>query len=61
MNEKYSLAEKKELAEFIIKYKEDYEEEKIQKATLTMIINGKTRTDETKTMFPCYCSWIVLY
>ena len=29
MNEKYSLAEKKELAEFIIKYKEDYEEEKI--------------------------------
>ena len=53
MNEKYSLAEKKELAEFIIKYKEVYEEEKIQKATLTMIINGKTRTDETKTMFPC--------
>ena len=26
-----------------------------------MIINKKTRTDETKTMLPCYCSKRILY
>ena len=55
MNEKYSLAEKKELGELIDKYKEDYDK-KLRN------LEGKSSYDykrkihvpiKTKTRFPC--------
>ena len=55
MKEKYSLAEQRELRELIVKYKEDHEKKKLKnlKGKAHYHKRRKTRTDKTKTRFPC--------